>query len=196
MEKIYEKYEIIPDVNKLRAFREVFISELNKPILHKVITNKPLIYYASNLYERKKGIFEFGVVPLKKDDSSIIRNFIDFGLENRYAKRVRHIDKIIYYGIMGPLEKTGSTYRISPVILLNEDVYNLIKIQNRDFDNVTTEDLSKYSEFFNVGDNPYSTLSENRLEDMYRTGELSLLEYKKKQESLEREEKLVKTLRK
>lgn len=196
MEKVYEKYEITPDITKLRAFRETYIATLNKPVLHKVITNKPMVYYSNGLYERKKGIFEFGVVPLKKDDNKIIKSFTEFGVENRCVKRIKYMDKIIYIAFMGPLEKTGSTYRISPSILLSEDLYNLIKIQNRDFNNVTLDDISRYSEFFTVSDKPYSVISEDRLEDMYRTGELSLNAYKEKVDSLEREEILVKTLRK
>lgn len=195
MEKIYERFEIIPDVIRLKAFREEYINTVSKPVLHKIITNRPMIYY-SNVYESKKGIFELGIVPLKKDDKKVIRNFTEYGAVNKQVKAISYMNKVIFVTMLGPLEKTGITYKISPVIILNEDIYNLIRIQNRDFNNITVDDLSKYSDFFRVSDKPYSIISESRLEDMYRTGELSLKKYKEKQESLEREAILVKTLRK
>ena len=60
---------------------------------------------------------------------------------------------------------------------------------------VTLEDLSKYNSFFSIADVPFMVKSEASIERRYRNGLITLDEYRDQLTKYQREERLVKTLR-
>ena len=194
--KKFEIFEIIPNVDKLKLFREEYIKMLKTPKTVKIVSNKPnWFYYNKGIYIHRKGFFEFGIVPIEEDHQSLIKQFIQYGPTKSQVKALRYNNDNIYIYTPSTIDKCGRTYRVAPAIVINEDIYNLVKIQNRDFESICLKDLSSYKPFFKVSEEPYSVVSENRIEDLYRIGELSHQEYLDSLNKYEHEARLVKTLK-
>ena len=192
----FEIYEIIPNVEKLRLFREEYIKMLKSPKTFKVVSNKPnWFYYNKGIYAHKAGFFEFGLVPTLDDYQALINQFIYYAPTKSQVKALRYNNENIFLYTTSSIDKCGRTYRVSPVLLINEFIYNLVKIQNRDFDAINLDDLSDYKPFFKVSEEPYSIITENRIEDLYRIGEISHDDYINSLNKYERETRLVKTLK-
>lgn len=190
----FELFEILPKSERLKKFREEFIRTINKPLLFKVISNTPY-WFISNKSYKKGSFFEFGLVPLAIQDESVIKTFINHCPGKDEVKHVKIDNKHYFLYTPGTIVKRGRTFTTLPALVINEDVFNLVKIQNRDFKSVTLDDLQRYSSFFEVKDEPYTTIYESRLEDLYRTGDLTLQQYKETILRYEREETLIRTLR-
>lgn len=202
MTKKYELYEILSDCEKLKKLREEYINSLSGNFVSKIVSTKQdWFFYNQGVYvvekELKGAFFEMEFFPTSLYYKSFISDFVLHGPScNEFVKGISYDgkDKFIYTN--SAIVKRGKNYTVSPAFEISEDLYNLSKIQFRDFGAVTTEDLGKYSEFFIIGDNPYMIIDEVRIEDLYRTGQISRADYKDCLEKYEIEERLVKTLRK
>lgn len=203
MENAYELFEIFSNSKKLKEFRKIYFETIDTPVLYKVMSNKPEWFsYSKGVYDADKlmkgTFFEFGMVPIKGHKfDNIITEFIEHGQtvpNSVKAIRFEGENNFLYTHSVGFL-KRGKNFTSYPVLKINEDIYNLCMIQNRYFSKVTVDDLSKYSDFFSVGEEPYKIVSESSMEDLYRTGRLNIEQYKELLNSYQKEVELVKTLR-
>lgn len=192
----YMFYDILGDNERITSYKEEYLKSLNGNIFYKLITNKDNWYRTKGIYTPEENeLFELGLVPIKEKSYKSLELF-EKGIKssNKY-KAIRTNDGIIYIYIPNGLVKVGRTYISRPVIPINEDIYNIAKIENAKFNEVTTNDLSRYSEFFKVSDIPYMVKNETYLENKYKRNEITLLEYKQELLSYKKEEELVKSLR-
>ncbi len=198
--KRYELFKIYTDVDKLKALRAAYINTKKSPYLKKVTSNTAdWFYYNKGIYSKdnvKKGqLFEIMYQPSDRYENAIVNNFIFRGPSRNEVKCVEFEGKKVFMYTPFEIFKNGSKYRVLGVLPITEDIYNLTKIQYRDFDAVTTDNISKYKRFFTVANTPYCIIYESRLEDLRRLQALDMEEYKNLLNSYEKETKLVKTLR-
>lgn len=193
----YMFFEVIPNADMVRKFKEEFIKTLSEPLMYKLICNK-IDWIRSSKYITGDNFFEMGLIPLKKSDKYALNMFMNNTSAvvnvNRY-KALTVNGNTTYLFVPCKPDKLGRTYQISPVIKISEDIYNIAKISAGQFDMVTLEDLSKYSSFFSVADVPFMIKSEASIERRYRNGLITLDEYRDQLTKYQREERLVKTLR-
>lgn len=197
--KTFELYEITMQCDKLKVFKEEYIKTFNGPLFNRIISSNPKWFESNVLFDAdtygKRNFFEFGIAPLKKVNNAFINGFINSSLHSTQVKAVRFEGKDYYIYTNSDINKKGRTYTVSPTILINEDIYNIAKIQSRDFSGLTISDLTKYRDFFKLSNEPYLIVTESWLEDLYRNGHISKEEYKNRITRYENEVNLVKTLR-
>lgn len=201
MTRKYELYEITSEVTLLEKFREEYIKSINGPVVSKVVSSHAgWYYYRDGIYDvdkmMKNAYFGLSLIPIS-GHSKLVEDFIVNGASNKLElKAVRYEGKEIFMYVPAYITKRGRNYETSPIIKINEDIYNIGKIIARDFSSITIDDLKRYRDYFNISESPYVVIDEARVEDLYRTGDLSREDYKKQLEKYELEERLVKTLRK
>lgn len=197
--KRFELYEITMECEKLKTFKEEYIKTFNGPLINRIISSSPKWFESNGLFDAdtygKRNFFEFCIVPIKKINSSFIDRFVNTSLNSYQVKAVRFEGKDYYIYTTNDIYKKGRTYTVSPTILINEDIYNIAKIQSRDFTGLAVSDLTKYREFFKISSEPYLVVTESWLEDLYRNGHISKEEYKNRITKYENEVNLVKTLK-
>ncbi len=196
----FDIFEITMESEKLKAFRKSYIETFQGNPVKRIISTNPLWYsYKNGVYNADKNykgtLFEFGLLPIKKVNEDFITEFIENPTTSSQVKAIKFEGKTYFIYSCADITKKGSTYQVSPTIIINEDIYNIAKIQTRDFEGLTVSDLTKYKEFFKVSNTPYLTITENWIEDLYRNGHISREEYKNRVAKYENEVKLVKTLR-
>ncbi len=197
MERKFEFYEIVPDSKRLRQFREEFVNTTKQPLLYKVMSSSPEWFRSKGIYERKNGYFEFAISPLRDYDSSygnFANNFVRNGASlGSQVKAVNFEGNTYYLYTNSNIYKAGRKYVVKPALLINEDIYNLTKLQFRQFLALADGDASKYKDFFSVKDTAYASSSIDRCEDIARS------EFSNEEDILkayEREENIIKSLRK
>ncbi|MCI8330512.1 MAG: hypothetical protein HFE04_00250 [Bacilli bacterium] len=193
--KNFEIFEVFPNVEKLKQFREEYIKTFKGSLVNKVISRSTKWYkYNEGVYTPSKiGLSTIPIASLndllnndnKRDNSSIellsdIFNFINYGASNVNqvkALKLKHdgdvefykpVNKFVY--LLQEPQKRGVSYS-TEVLSINEDLYNMIMIQFRNFVATTTpEDLSRYADFFSVSESPYAYISEEAISDFQRCG--------------------------
>lgn len=205
MAREFMRFEIIPNSERLREFRRAFVNTIEIPTLYKVMSSKPnWFYYRRGIYDVSKQLgdtfFQFALVPIKETDEMVKVAFDEFVKTGCVS--TEHVKGITYEGqdnfIFSAsvlMAKRGRNYNLNPVIPINSDIYNLSKIEFGDFLGISSTDLSQYSEFFNISDNPKEIISKSRLRENFDNGLITYPEYLERIERLEKEERLVKTLR-
>ena len=198
--KRFEMYEITMESEKLKAFRKAFIDTFEGNLINRIISSSPIWFnYTKGLFDADKELkgnyFEFCTLPIKKANNSFISSFIENATLSNQVKAIRFEGKTYFIYSNSDIVKSGRTYQLSPAMIINEDLYNIAKIQSRDFSGLTINDLGKYREFFKVGNKPYLTITENWLEDLYRNGHISREEYNNRINKYENEARLIQTLR-
>lgn len=204
MDRKFELFEIMPNVEKLRELRKSYIDSLEGNICFKVISNRrDWFSYRDGIFDVNSVLgnkfFEFGLSPVKsKDYSSTISNFIQFGPTDMSSVKGLTFNGESYYvyTTSRSMNKHGKRYSLVPVIPISYDIYNLSLISLLDFERIELDDISMYSSYFNVCDNSNFMICESRLEDLYRSGSFSALEYQKMLKRFDKEENLVRSLRK
>ena len=201
MKRRYDLFEIVPESEKLAAFRQAYVDTISQPSVYKVVSSSAeWFYFNHGIYDVKTHLkdeyFEFTFI--KKGDSypRLFKNFIEYGPKhgsNIKAIRYNGEEKFLYTD--SNVITRGTKYSLEPVIPVSEDIYNLSQIQFRQFSTLELDDLSKYSEFFKVSFTPYASFSEEFIEDLYRTGKINSETYLSLLENLEKEMSLVNTLR-
>lgn len=205
MSRQFEIFEITPNSEKLRTFRNSFVHTIERPTLYKILSSSPnWFYYRRGVYDVREQLggsfFQFAMVPVKEDTKTIKEAFNDFVkngcVSTEHVKGIRYEenDRFIFSASV-LMSKRGRNYNLNPVIPVSEDIYNLSKVEFGDFLAITTQDLSQYSEFFTVSDKPKLVISRNRIRENYENGLISYPEYLERIAKLDKEEKLVKTLR-
>lgn len=196
-DKEFESYEILPNIKKIKELREEYLNSLKEIVYYKIISNTTEWYYfdkgifSENNMPRST-MFEFGLVRVDNKEDLLFTTKLD----GKYTKAVNDGNKNIFFYSLSSLDFLGRSIKLSPVLIINEDIYNLAKIYSREFDSITKDDLSIYSDFFKVSDKPYSIISESSIEDKLRTRKITKQQYNDIILSLDKEERLVKTLRK
>lgn len=198
--KTFEIYEITMNSEKLKEFRQAYVDTFNGPLVNRIISSSPVWFnYDRGLFdadkELKGSFFEFGLAPIRRIRKSYIDNFINIAPFRDQVKAVRFEKKDYYIYTPVDISKKGRTYQVSPTIIINEDIFNMTKIQARDFSGLTLNDLGRYRDFFKVSDEPYLVITENWLEDLYRNGHITKEEYLRRLGKYEDEVRLIKTLR-
>ncbi len=203
--KLFKLYSIISDIDLLREFRKSYIETLKADgnVFYKIIsTHHKWFYYDKGIYDFEKMLkdryYEFATVPIKPiDEDKYTDEFISgewFERDSFKAVRINGHNEF-YYVISGfDISKYGKNWIVYPTIKVSEEIYNLAKIQFRDFKAVTIDDLSPYKKYFRVENEPNMILDEGRLEDLLISGAISRGEYKDTLLGFDREAKLVKTL--
>ena len=196
----YDLYEILTDTEMLRDLRKAYIDSLEKPYTKKVISNIPDWYdYNNGVFSmekiNKKRLFEIMFQPSDRFEEEVVNYFLNAGPTRHEVKALEFEGETYYLYVPMELEKIGKNYRTYGVLPITEDLYNLTKIQFRDFNAVTKDNLTMYRDFFEVSEKPYSIVYESRLEDLRRIKNYNQEEYNALLSSYEREIKLVKTLR-
>lgn len=196
--KNFEIFEVSPNVEKLKQFREEYIRTFEGDLINKIISR------SRKWYIYNKGVYTpsaigMSIKPIakvnellagfdsnnKKNDifrvyASSVDDFINFGVSGYNqvkALKVNHDSDIEFYKpdnqyfyLLEEPQKKGTSYN-TDVIMINEDLYNMAMIQYRNFAATTTpDDLSRYSDYFFVGSEPYAYLSEEAIGDMQRCG--------------------------
>lgn len=213
MEKKYELLEVRPNVDALRAFREEYIKTFEGSPICKIISRTDKWYKNINgnkVYSSSK--LGIGVIPILKNSKDFQNHFLDmdkfikYGPCNVLQARAIKMDaqdteSVInyFYLFEGPCSTSSklSGYK-TPALKIDEDIYNMIMIQFRKFNLTTTpQDLSRYSDFFTVGD-AYAKLefSASMIEDLYRCSVMSYDQINEMLEDLELQEIAINSLRK
>jgi len=222
--KNFEIFEVSPNVEKLRQFREEYIRSFEGDLINKIISRSRKWYnYNKGVYSPSPIGLSIKPIAMVNDllvgfDSDSKRNetfrnyatsvsdFVNFGAygSNQVkALSIKHDSDIEffkpinqYYYLLEEPQKKGATYT-TDAIVINEDIYNMAMIQFRNFEAVTTpEDLSRYSDFFIVGNETYAFVTEMALEDFQRCGYLKESELEEIISKLETSQKAVLSLRK
>ncbi len=199
--KTFNLYPIVANVDKIKIFKEEYLKTINGEITYKILCTHPeWFYFDKGIYDLDKAVknrfCEFSLLPVC-GHYKLVNDYVSYGAQDsEFLKALRFSGKNIFIYTKSDIAKRGRVYSVTPVIKINEDLYNIEMINLRNFSSVTTRDLSRYSDFFTVLDEPYQIIEEARIEDLYRTGKISLKQYKEQVKSYENEEILVKTLRK
>ena len=204
MDDKFELFDVTPNSSKLRDFRKAFVDSLNPKVFYKIVCNRAnWFYYKNGVFDVKKILgskfFEFSMTPDKSiSDDMIFNDFIEYGVSNvDFVRAVRDLTKTYYFYLPNySLDKIGRKFVASPVIPLSEDVYNLTLLELKDFRRIDTEDASSYKDFFHVSDVPNFTICKKTLIHYYESGRFSLEEYNNIMCMFDKEEKLIRTLRK
>lgn len=198
--KKFELYEITMESEKLKAFRKAYIDTFKGNLVNRIISSSPVWFnYTEGLFDADKVLkgnyFEFGYLPIKRINKDFIIGFIENPTLSSQVRAIKFEGKTYFIYLNSNIVKNGRTYQVSPTLKINEDLYNIAKIQARDFSGLTVSDLSRYREFFKVGNIPYLTITENWIEDLYRNGHITREEYNNRLKKYENEVRLVQTLR-
>lgn len=190
--KEYELFDVTPNVEALRSYREKYLRLFEGDIIYKITSR------STKWYEHNKGVYTpskigMGIIPLISKEKLRIQDafyseyrnevntFVFSGASNlQRAKALKHSmsgERRItdYFYVIDNPHKMGSTYR-TDAIKINEDVYNMIMIQFRNFIATTTpQDLSRYAKYFNVSDEAYAkfSLSDSFVDDLFRCNVMS-----------------------
>lgn len=191
-------FEVSPNVEKLKQFREEYIRTFEGDLINKIISR------SKKWYNYDKGVYVPSVIGMsikpvakvnellagfdsnnKRNDifrvyASSVNDFINYGVSGYNqvkALKVDHDNDVVlykpgnqYFYLLEEPQKKGTSYN-TDVIMINEDLYNMAMIQYRNFVATTTpDDLSRYSDYFFVGSEPYAYLSEEAIGDMQRCG--------------------------
>lgn len=217
MVKKYELFEVRPNVEALKAFREEYIKTFQGNPLCKILSRTDKWYRSKNgLYT--PSVLSLGIAPLSKKEMDLktkkkiidIDSFVRYGASN--VQQVRAINVSAEPGVR--IYKSTPRYfylfeapsminRINgfstPALELNQDLYNMFMIQFRRFGATTTpDDLSRYSDYFSVIDeNPSKfKFSDSLIEDFYKCSIMSEQDINMLFKNLEIEEQAVRSLRK
>ncbi len=216
MVKKFKLYEVKPNVEALKAFREEYIKTFKGSPLCKILSRTDKWYKSkSDIYN--PSVLSLGIAPLGKIEMERnkkivdVEGFIKYGAINVNQVRAINVKKEssvklykpqvdYFYLFEGPMSK-GSKINgyFTYALKLNQDLYNLFMIQYRRFSYTDTpHDLSRYQDYFTVLDNPYATyqFSEERLEDFYRCSMMSEKDIENMIRNFEIEEEAVMSLRK
>lgn len=220
----FEIFEVSPNAEKLRQFREEYIRTFEGDLINRIISR------SRKWYNYSKGVYTPSTIGLsvkliaranelldgfdaKDKKNKIFRyyansvsDFISYGVSSSNqvkALSIKHDDDIEffkpvnqYYYLLEAPQKKGTSY-ITDSISINEDLYNMAMIQYRNFEATTTpEDLSRYAEYFNIGDKPYLFVSEEAIEDWQRCGYVSEDKIEEIMKTLSINEKAILSLRK
>lgn len=220
----FEIFEVSPNAEKLRQFREEYIRTFEGDLINRIISR------SRKWYNYSKGVYTPSTIGLsvkqiaranellagfdakdKKNKifkyyANSVSDFISYGVSSSNqvkALSIKHDDDIEffkpvnqYYYLLEAPQKKGTSY-ITDSISINEDLYNMAMIQYRNFEATTTpEDLSRYAEYFNIGDKPYLFVSEEAIEDWQRCGYVSEDKIEEITKTLSINEKAILSLRK
>lgn len=211
----YESFEVFPNVEKLRIFREEFLKNFKGDLINKIISR------SDKWYKYDKGIYTPSTIGLSikplvvknsekeviSSHSTDIRDFINYGIQdkkkvsalrlksNSDVKFLNPINKFFF--LLEDPQKLGRTYSTT-ALEINEDLYNMAMIQCRNFLATTTpDDLSRYSEFFEVSDEAYAgiKINEQAISDFNRCGIISEGELRNILDTLEATQRSVLSLK-
>lgn len=205
MSKQYEIFGVKPKSEKLREFRKAFVDSIDCPTLYKVISSNPKwFYYRHGIYNVSEQLgdmfFQFGLVPIKENFEAVNGVFQEFALKGPVSsEQIKGINYEGKYSFIFSssilMEKRKRNYHLGPVIPVNQDVYNLCKIEKGDFLGIEDDDISRYAEFFDISDKPELVITDNRIMKNFKYGLITEAEYREKIASLQKQESLVLSLR-
>lgn len=198
-EKEFKLYSLTPKMEELKKYRKKYIESIAPIIFYKVLSNNDNWFYKTDsIYnnEQLNKLFEFAFLKSTTQDPYMTHNFIEYGFVKNLIHAVKYEGENYYFYTLYNIEKSGKTYRVNPVIALNEEIYNLSQVYLGLFNNVTVNDISQFKDLFVVSDEPKAIFKESLIEDKYRSRLISLEEYNEKMASFEKECALVKTLKK
>ena len=72
----YMFFEVIPNADMVRKFKEEFIKVLSEPLMYKLICNK-IDWIRSSKYITGDNFFEMGLIPLQKSDKGALSMFMN-----------------------------------------------------------------------------------------------------------------------
>lgn len=206
MSEQFEIFEVKPRSEKLREFRKAFVDSIECPILYKIISsNSRWFYYRHGIYNVSEQLgdifFQFGLVPIKEKSeniSSLFQEFVHKGpVFSEQVKGINYEGKNSFiFSSSVAMEKRSKNYQLKPVFPINQDVYNLCKIEHGDFLGIEDDDISRYAEFFDISDKPKLVITRHRLRENVNTGLLTYNDYLEKIERLQKQESLVLSLKK
>ena len=201
MQKVFEVYNVIPNSALLKKARQEFLSTLKIPV-YKILSSTPLVWLPRkevyDFSERFGNVYHaFSYMPVRWFSLDYVQKFINDGpAMPDNLRAIRYKGEDLYFYSTDSIIKKGKKYEVPTSILINEDLYNLSRIQFKDFIGLTKEDISEYSEYFTVSDKPTSVISASHYEDLARNGLITTEQKEEILKNLELEPHFIKYLRK
>ena len=130
-EKEFKLYSLTPKMEELKKYRKKYIESIAPRLFYKVLSNNDNWFYKTDcIYnnEQLNKLFEFAFLKSPTQDSYMAYNFIQYGFVKNLIHAVKYEGENYYFYTLYDIEKSGKTYRVNPVIILNEEMYNLSQV--------------------------------------------------------------------
>ena len=136
----YMFFEVIPNADMVRKFKEEFIKVLSEPLMYKLICNK-IDWIRSSKYITGDNFFEMGLIPLQKSDKGALSMFMN---NTSAVININRYKALTVNGVK-PKEATvkDGSYKIQrPFVLVTKVDTKLSEAAQKFFDYATSSEVS------------------------------------------------------